>query len=78
MICRYLRARLEDKYGIKFASPKMAQLFSYEMKDPAQPTFGFHGIFNLPKLMGDDLEILFEHLNSKSVVRMFRAFSGIL
>ena len=74
VICRYLRARLEDKYGIKFASPEMAQLFSYEMKDPAKPTFGFHGIFNLPKLMGDDVEILFEHLSPKSVVRMFRAF----
>ena len=76
VICRYLRARLEDALCIEFASSEMAQSFSYEMKGPEQPTFGFHGIFNLPKVMIDDIEILFEHLNPKSVVRMFRAFSN--
>ena len=39
VICRYLRARLEDEIGIQFASKEMAKLFSYEMVGPERPTF---------------------------------------
>lgn len=74
VICRYSRARLEDEIGIQFASKEMAKSFSYEMVGPERPTFGFHGIFNLPQVMGDDVGILFDHLSPKSVVRLFRAF----
>ena len=65
VICRYSRARLEDEIGIQFASKEMAKLFSYEMVGPERPTFGFHGIFNLPQVMGDDVGILFDHLSPR-------------
>lgn len=47
-ICRLYRSYLEDKYDIKFAPPKLADLFSFELGQPAQPTFGFHGNFHKP------------------------------
>ena len=40
VICRYLRARLEDKFGLKFAPKNMAEKFSYEMRPVSHQTFG--------------------------------------
>ena len=74
VICRYLRARLEDKIGLKFASKSMAEKFSYEMYPVSHKTFGFHGLFNLPSIMGEDVQILFDHLQPKTALRYFRAF----
>ena len=74
VICRYLRARLEDKIGLKFASKSMAEKFSYEMYPVSHKTFGFHGLFNLPSIMGEDVQILFDHLQPKTALRFFRAF----
>lgn len=73
VICRYLRARLEDKIGVKFASKSMAEKFSYEMYPVSHKTFGFHGLFNLPSVMGKDVQILFDHLQPKTALRYFRA-----
>jgi hypothetical protein len=73
VICRYLRARLEDKIGLKFASKSMAEKFSYEMYPVSHKTFGFHGLFNLPSIMGEDVQILFDHLQPKTALRCFRA-----
>lgn len=47
-ICRVYRPYLEDKYSIKFAPPEMADKFSFELREPSQPTFGFHGKFHEP------------------------------
>ena len=74
VICRYLRARLEDKFGLKFAPKNMAEKFSYEMRPVSHQTFGFHGLWNLPSIMGLDVKILFDHLQPKTAVRFFRAF----
>lgn len=47
-IGRTYRPYLEDKYGIKFAPEEVAHKFSYELHEPKQPTFGFHGDFHPP------------------------------
>ena len=74
VICRYLRARLEDKIALKFASKSVAEKFSFEMAQVSHQTFGFHGLFNLPSIMQQDLQILFDNLQPKTAIRFFRAF----
>jgi hypothetical protein len=39
---------LEERYGIKFGAPELADKFSFELNAPAAPTFGFHGKFHPP------------------------------
>jgi ADP-heptose:LPS heptosyltransferase len=48
MICKVYRPYLEAKYGFKWASQEMADRFSFELREPAQPTFGFHSFFHQP------------------------------
>lgn len=45
-ICRTYRHYLETKYDIKFAPEELADKFSYELREPIQKTFGFHGRFH--------------------------------
>jgi hypothetical protein len=45
-ICVVNRALLERHHGVRIAPPEVARRFSYERVVPAQPTFGFHGLFN--------------------------------
>jgi hypothetical protein len=47
-ICRLYRPYLEEKYGIKFAPEELADKFSFELREPCQPTFGFHSNFHKP------------------------------
>lgn len=42
------RVYLEETYGIKFPSEEVADAFSFELKEPACSTFGFHGHFHKP------------------------------
>lgn len=44
------RDLLESKYGIKYPSTSLAEKFSYELGNPT-PSFGFHGYWNVLKLM---------------------------
>lgn len=46
-ICRTNRQFLETNYSVSFAPEIVANLFSYEQVPPTQPTFGFHGIWNV-------------------------------
>ncbi len=48
-ICRTHRRTLERKHGIRFAPDHVADRFAYERAPPLQPSFGFHGLFNLPR-----------------------------
>jgi hypothetical protein len=48
VLCRDHRVVLETQYSIRFAPPSVARRFSYENEKPHQPTFGFHGPYNLP------------------------------
>jgi Protein of unknown function (DUF5672) len=47
-----LRSDLETRHGIVFGSLEMARRFAYENEPPAQGCFGFHGMFNLPAVIG--------------------------
>lgn len=62
-ICHENRARLERDHGIRFAPVEMASRFAYERIAPTGPTFGFHGLFNMDRLMTpDELDRLLESL----------------
>jgi hypothetical protein len=50
-ICRRHRTELESRHGIVFASVELARQFSFEEADPGKPTFGFHGIYNVAKVL---------------------------
>lgn len=60
LICAPWRQALETDHGIRFASREIADRFSYEYALPLQPTFGFHGVFNMWRHIEDPamLEII--------------------
>lgn len=63
VLCRDHRQILETQHGIRFAPPAVARRFAYENEKPQQPTFGFHGPYNLPYAMHEgDLMALMEQL----------------
>lgn len=67
-ICRLNRALLESEYGIRIADQEVAAHFSFERGKPAK-TFGFHGVFNMIPLLGQDrFWDLYELLDDKSTV----------
>lgn len=47
-IGRLYRDYLIKKYDVSFAPEDLADKFSYELRQPAHPTFGFHGKFHEP------------------------------
>ncbi|WP_181291127.1 DUF5672 family protein [Caballeronia novacaledonica] len=59
LICRTYRPMLEAEYGIRFAPAHIADRFSAEFTTPCGPTFGFHGVFNMYRHVGDDDLIFF-------------------
>lgn len=46
-LCRVYRKYLEETYGLIWASDEICERFSYELGEPNQFTFGFHGSFHL-------------------------------
>lgn len=61
-ICVVNRELLEQRHGIRFATPELAAHFSREHTPILAPTFGFHGIFNFPEAFGTDLEQVLDSL----------------
>jgi len=53
-IGRRNRDMLEREHGIVFAPRQVAERFSFERTQPALPTFGFHGIFNMLPVLGEE------------------------
>ena len=53
VLCRSERTRLERDHGIAFAPPALARHFSFENETPRQATFGFHGPYNLPRVLDE-------------------------
>lgn len=47
-ICRMYGKYLEEKYDIRFAPESIADKFSFELHEPTQHTFGFHGMHHHP------------------------------
>lgn len=47
-ISRTYRHHLERKYDFKWAPVEVADKFAFELGEPIQPTFGFHGHFHEP------------------------------
>jgi hypothetical protein len=62
VICRLHRDHLERAFGVKFAPVALASRFSYEMRHPGRPTFGFHGAPNL-----------WRHATDSEILEMFEA-----
>lgn len=50
-IAQQHRPLLEQAHAIRFAPPALAARFAFERVAPEGPTFGFHGLFNLPRVM---------------------------
>lgn len=50
-ICRDQRQRLVERHGIRIAPRALAERFSFERTRPPGPSFGFHGLFNLPAVL---------------------------
>ena len=53
LLCRKYRPALMDR-GFEWASEPFAHRFAFECMPPVGPTFGFHGIFNWPKVLPED------------------------
>jgi hypothetical protein len=53
-ICRANRNFLEQERGIRFSGRAMAERFAFERSQPTGPTFGFHGIFNMISVLGEE------------------------
>lgn len=51
MLCREYRAWLEQQHGVRFASLELARVFAFENAAAQGPVFGFHGPYNLPKVL---------------------------
>lgn len=50
-ICRYYRRQLEEQYDICFASEALARRFSFERTERTGSEFGFHGVYNMMKML---------------------------
>jgi len=53
-ICHANRARLAAAHGIRIAPLALAKRFAFERLAPDGPTFGFHGLFNLHRVMAPE------------------------
>jgi hypothetical protein len=53
MLCRDYRALLSSQHGVRFAAPALARRFAFENESPSGPTLGFHGPYNLPKVLDE-------------------------
>lgn len=79
MLCHEYRAWLEQRHGVRFASLELARGFAFENAAPPGPTFGFHGPYNLPRvldagtLVGWLHELPLEFFRSRDARRLARA-----
>lgn len=68
-IGRINREYLEREHDIRFADRGIAERFAFERAESVGPTFGFHGVFNMVDLLGQDcFWALYETLDDKSSV----------
>jgi Protein of unknown function (DUF5672) len=53
VLCRTHRALLETVHGVRFAPVEVARRFAFENEVPRAPAFGFHGPYNLPRVLDE-------------------------
>ena len=69
IIAHVMKSALEEDFGIRFAPVELAQRFSHELSLPVGPTFGFHGVPNLPLYESDATIIaMFEAIEPAKLV----------
>lgn len=52
-LCRIYREALQARYGLRFAPLGLARQFAFENSLPATQCFGFHGPYNLPRVLDE-------------------------
>lgn len=67
-ICRSQRAALEAKH-LRFAPAAIAAHFSVESVPVPWPTFGFHGVFHLPLVYREQLDVLIAGLSPGTLAK---------
>jgi hypothetical protein len=73
IIARTCRQQLEEQEHLRFASEDVARAFSYERTAPSGNEFGFHGAFNLVRLVGPKASAnLFRALERRMLARSER------
>jgi hypothetical protein len=72
-ICSENRLLLEQRHGIRIAPPEVAERFAYERIAPDGPTFGFHGLFNLPRELPPTEVMRFLHAMPDALARSLDA-----
>jgi hypothetical protein len=76
-IGRTNRMALESKFGCVFPDPGTAARFSFERSAPAGRTFGFHGVFNMVRILGPEAFVsLYQTLDERTPV--WRDFWSLL
>ena len=66
-IARVARVALETRHGCVFADEALAGAFSSEFYSPTGPTFGFHGLLNLPIVYQNALPYLIANLPDRVI-----------
>jgi hypothetical protein len=66
-ICRIYRPLLEHQFNCKFANYELASQFSREYGEHDYPTFGFHGLANMPYVYKENLDFLFANLPDRVI-----------
>lgn len=52
-LCRIYRKALQARHGLRFAPLALARQFAFENALPDGPCFGFHGPYNLPRVLDE-------------------------
>ena len=68
-ICRQQRPLLEARHGVRFAPRAIASHFALESVPVPWPTFGFHGVFHLPAVYREQIDLLLQHLSPRTLQR---------
>lgn len=63
-ICHVNRSVLEQGFDIRIAPWEVANQFAYE-RENTRKCFGFHGSFNFPEVLGDDLRAFIDETPAK-------------
>lgn len=75
-IGRINRKWLESK-GMRFASPALADMFAVERRGNLRESFGYHGVFNMPSVLGtEEFWDIYRDLDDYGTIR--HDFMGIM